>query len=737
MSESATALLPSLSSQLLTWGLRLALHPWVQRRMRYNGLLFASWHAMFGQHLPWSGEAQQVLQTESQRKLTLERATSLLSKLNYRGASSTNLEQARHILAGYALQDWAVRSGRWEQELVPFWKEQLERFEELERVLGAEKAPDTTLEQLSQALELDAAQRCVLELALLCSALPEWAAFLNELLRQPDVQPLQLLAHMFALDEKRLRDALSARSALRQAHILRLDGGTALPKLGDFWVRLLLDSLQDITQQFYEPLSPAPSAGVMARLAPEDRQLAAEILRNGREPGINLLLHGAENLDKRRAMHELVTLSGRRGFRLKVDEAERADLPAMVYAAQRLLRQREGDDVVLLVERAGDVLDAGGVAAFLSFFGLEPEYQHIRPFDELLLSTNPIPCLWAGRGAQDLGEECVARFVFHAPLKKAKREDRLAQLREHLRGLALSDETQKVLLELQDVSVLQLESAARAARLSKVRGKKAREAYIVQAVKRSLGAMRRETAPAAKTCFTQYSLRYVNYAGRFGPEQILQALRLRPSGSLCLYGPPGTGKTQFVEYLAQQLDIRLMTRRASDLLSKYVGESEKNIAAMFEQARDEEAILFLDEGDSFLRDRTLAQHQWEVSQVNELLQHMERFEGIFVMATNLFRGLDAAALRRFTFKLELRALSAEQRWEMFCNEAHVVPEQLADDVRQQWWERLALMPQLTAGDFATVARQCHLLGQSLSPEQWLEQLALECAVKSGMPGDTR
>jgi hypothetical protein len=731
MSESTTALLPSLSGQLLIWGLRLALHPWVQRRMRSNGLLFASWHAMIGRHLPWTGEAQQVLHAEERRKLTLERATSLLAKLNHRGTAHANLEQARQVLAGYALQEWAVRGNHWETELLPFWRTQLAEFEAAQRLFALDEPQDTTLRQLSEALELDTAQRHVLELALLCSALPEWASFLGELVRQPDAQPLQLLSHMFALDVPKLRTALSARSALRQARILRLEGPNTLPRLGDFWVRTLLDNLQDITQQFYEPLEPSPSAGMPARLAPQDRQLAAEILRNGREPGINLLLHGAENLDKRRAMHELVTLSGRRGFRLKVDEAERAELPAMVYAAQRLLRQREGPDVVLLVERAGDVLDSGGSAAFLALFGLEPEYQHIRPFDELLLTTNPIPCLWAGRGAQDLGEECVARFVFHAPLKKAKREDRQAQLREHLKSLNLSESTQKILLELQDVSALQLASAARAARLSGVRGKQAREAYIVQAVKRSLGAMRRETTPSSKACYTTYSLRYVNYAGRFGPEQILQSLRLRPSGSLCLYGPPGTGKTQFVEYLAQQLDIRLMSRRASDLLSKYVGESEKNIAAMFEQARDEEAILFLDEGDSFLRDRTLAQHQWEVSQVNELLQHMERFEGIFVMATNLFRGLDAAALRRFTFKLELHALSAEQRWEMFCNEAGVREDSLDAETRQRWWETLALMPQLTAGDFSTVARQCRLLGETLSPQQWLEQLSLECAVKAG------
>jgi transitional endoplasmic reticulum ATPase len=81
------------------------------------------------------------------------------------------------------------------------------------------------------------------------------------------------------------------------------------------------------------------------------------------------------------------------------------------------------------------------------------------------------------------------------------------------------------------------------------------------------------------------------------------------------------------------------------------GRFEKNIAAAFEEAAAEDAILFFDEGDSFLRSRERAQHSWEVTQTNELLQRMERFSGIVVVATNLFRDLDAAALRRLHSKL--------------------------------------------------------------------------------------
>src|SRR6201999_2063739 len=87
------------------------------------------------------------------------------------------------------------------------------------------------------------------------------------------------------------------------------------------------------------------------------------------------------------------------------------------------------------------------------------------------------------------------------------------------------------------------------------------------------------------------------------------------------------------------------------------------------EAAAEDAILFFDEGDSFLRSREFALHNWEVTQTNELLQRMERFDGIVIVATNLFRNLDAAALRRFTFKIEFCELDSTQRWKMFVAEA--------------------------------------------------------------------
>ena len=150
------------------------------------------------------------------------------------------------------------------------------------------------------------------------------------------------------------------------------------------------------------------------------------------------------------------------------------------------------------------------------------------------------------------------------------------------------------------------------------------------------------------------------------------------------------------------------------------------MAKMFEEAETEQAVLLLDEADSFLRSRRRAERNYEVTEVNEMLQGMERFAGIFICTTNLFEDLDEAALRRFTFKIRFHPLTPEQRIRMFVAEA------LAGDATALTGEqrqRLADLDQLVPGDFAAVQRQVQILGQGFDPDGFLAQLEGEHRVK--------
>lgn len=195
--------------------------------------------------------------------------------------------------------------------------------------------------------------------------------------------------------------------------------------------------------------------------------------------------------------------------------------------------------------------------------------------------------------------------------------------------------------------------------------------------------------------------------------------------SILFHGEPGTGKTELAKYLAERAGTRLLVRRASDILSKYVGDSEKHIAAMFEMAAKEGAILLLDEADSFLQERKRSQHMWEVSRVNELLTQMESFSGIFVACTNLTEYLDKAVMRRFSIKVKFDPLDEEGRLRMF--------ERWFPGIEpgEQEKDELNRISRLSPGDFRTVRAMMDSLGRSdPTVAEIIAHLATEAAYRA-------
>ena len=202
--------------------------------------------------------------------------------------------------------------------------------------------------------------------------------------------------------------------------------------------------------------------------------------------------------------------------------------------------------------------------------------------------------------------------------------------------------------------------------------------------------------------------------------------RDQPRMNLLLFGVPGSGKTEYVKYLAKQLDKKLCVKNASDLLNMYVGGTEQRIAAAFAEANGE--ILFIDEADSLLSSREGAIRSWEVSQVNTLLAEMEKFKGIFIVGTNLIQKLDLAALRRFSFRLHFDYLTNEGK-EIFFNtyftEALGMPELTGSEK-----EALFAIDTMTPSDFRNVRQQFFYLDDKcLTNMEVIEALETEIASK--------
>lgn len=135
----------------------------------------------------------------------------------------------------------------------------------------------------------------------------------------------------------------------------------------------------------------------------------------------------------------------------------------------------------------------------------------------------------------------------------------------------------------------------------------------------------------------------------------------RENLNIFLYGPPGTGKSAYAKHIAQDILGRdLLVKRASDILGGIVGDTERNIREMFREAEQSDAILFIDEADSFFENRGNAKNHWEVTLVNEFICQMDSFNGMLIAATNYENVLDWAIRRRFQLKLAFDYMESKQ-----------------------------------------------------------------------------
>lgn len=165
-------------------------------------------------------------------------------------------------------------------------------------------------------------------------------------------------------------------------------------------------------------------------------------------------------------------------------------------------------------------------------------------------------------------------------------------------------------------------------------------------------------------------------------------------------GPSGTGKTMAAEVLASALDLRMMLIDLSQIISKYIGETSKNIAAAFDQAERCGAVMVWNEGDAIWGSRGTvgnATDRHVNAEVGDLLQRIEAFRGFTVVTTNMKHAIDPAFLRRFRFSVDFQMPSEQERLRLW---QRVFPD--AAPVEPINWAALAALP-LSGGSIRNIA----------------------------------
>lgn len=682
-------------------------------------LLFAAHYAVVGVGIDFKGEIKEVLSRIKKKYAKHERVLQLLSSLRGQIPTELSADLAKRLAEGLDLHaEFSTNIDSYLSACTDLYVG-VSVLDDLSKIEG-DKSPEGRVRILSDVLEFSVPERKTLSFALAFTVSAAFQLFVKLCLKERGIRS-RFWQSMLDLTEDEVREAMSPRGKLLGSGLLFSEDGS--PRLSDFWSKVIVETETPIADSIVVPMSAGTSPGGASRLPHEDQEIIKALLATV-SPGANILLYGNGATDKKSLAHRLITDADCLPFTLAYDIPNKDSIAATI-AAQHFLKSKTSP--VLVVPAAQNVFSRASTN--FSFLGISIETDDdVKPLDERILAGNPVPTIWITNDPQRLHTDTLARFLFHSEALRAARADRRVMLESVIAQMPLAEQTKSDLIRLEGLSEQQVLSAKDLA--ERIAGDKPIDKALLTAAIRSQKAMARREKDEARQPITQYSLDLINSAGRFGPTQILKALRIRPNGSICFYGLPGTGKTQFAEHIAHELGIPILIKRASDIFDKYVGESEKRIAEAFDQAEQEGALLLLDEADSFLQDRSRSRHQWEISTVNELLQRMERHDGVFVCTTNLFQSIDVAALRRFTFKLEFLPLNVHQRWTMFVNESRLDQTSLSQQLIGQYEERLTFMRNLTPGDFATIQRQCKLMGETLTPEQWLEQLEIEVSAKN-------
>ena len=315
-----------------------------------------------------------------------------------------------------------------------------------------------------------------------------------------------------------------------------------------------------------------------------------------------------------------------------------------------------------------------------------------------ILENNVIPTMWITNDVYSIDNAVIRRFDMSIEVPIPTKSKRIEIINKFSQNQLSIDAISKLASNKNIAPALISRALKVVSSLDKNKNKDKAFEMIIDNTLKAQGHEGIKDNPSISLPKT-YNPNYINC--NMDLEKLTLGISKSKNARICLYGAAGTGKSAYGKYIAAKLEKPLIIKKGSDLLSMWLGKTEKNIANAFKEAKEESAVLVFDEVDSFLADRSNADKSWEVTQVNEMLVQMESFDGIFIATTNLMANLDKASLRRFDLKMEFGYLKPEQSWKLFKSECVNIGLSNFFKIKKEV-ESLSI---LTPGDFAAVLRQ--------------------------------
>ena len=449
----------------------------------------------------------------------------------------------------------------------------------------------------------------------------------------------------------------------------------------------------------------------------EDVKILLSFLKNAvrkKQKGVNVLLYGSAGTGKTELSKVIASELNLKLYEVAYDDEygyATEDRRLRSYCLAQNVLSAESN--LLMYDEAEDIFNTNN----------DEKRQYGKAFINRSLETNELPTIWITNNIYCMDEAVVRRFNLAIEIGIPTEDVRAKIIKKYSENL-IDNKLVKKLAKNQFVAPAVVSNASLVVSNLNTKDKnKAFERVISNTLKaQGYDEIEKDEKPSADLP-SSYDPNFVN--SDCDLNELIQGIKESKSARICLYGVPGTGKSAYTKFIAKSLKKPIIIKKGSDLLSMFVGGTEKNIALAFKEAKDKKAVLVFDEVDSFLQDRSMAARSWEVTQVNEMLVQMESFDGIFIATTNLIDNLDKACLRRFDLKLEFGYLLPEQARNLFKKECALLKVKFDENASK----KVSNLGLLAPGDFASVRRQAKFRPIK-NGDDFCHRLELEVALKN-------
>ena len=517
-------------------------------------------------------------------------------------------------------------------------------------------------------LKLNEDEAKVLQVAFRMQSVKEMYAVCNDFFRNDDLTRFDMYSKCTGKSQKEIRLLLKNDQKLKAYGLIDSDGDMdedAMDAIYEKDMRLYFTDIvkNEKSVKAYETDSFSVSE--------EQTDVAVQLLKS--KNACNILLYGAPGAGKTEYAKALIKQAGLKMTtyknELEVSGKDEDDTDVKALSRLNCYLSLKKEDSVLVVDEAENVLQTKE----FGFFGMQLSSPQKGTVNKMLENSEN-KCIFIVNYTNEMDESTLRRFTYSIKFQSMPKETLRSIAEEKLKPVNMPAVLKNDILDMcgtYKVTGASVDNVVKA--ISSLDYQKGKEDKVRKDIKSVLEANssllygKKKMRDAVKKT---YDLSVLNTSVE--ASEIVDMLKTcelfkkenqdeetTEGVRMLFYGLSGTGKTELARYIATTLGKPLLLKRCSDLLGPYVGQTERLIAAAFEEAEATDSILLFDEADSFFADRAGAKQSWERTQVNEFLTQMEEFSGICICTTNLRKIMDPAMQRRFHIITEFKALNED------------------------------------------------------------------------------